>query len=115
MLHFIYGRTSSGKSDWLYAKASESAKSRRVFIIVPDREAVAAERKCAELEGGENIDVVTFSRLVNYIFRKKGSICQSYIGAGAKKIIMYGVLRDIKAELDCFGKVSPSDLSTVES
>lgn len=114
MLHFIYGRTSSGKSDWLYAKASESAKSRRVFIIVPDREAVAAERKCAELEGGENIDVVTFSRLVNYIFRKKGGICQSYIGAGAKKIIMYGVLRDIKAELDCFGKISPSDLSTVE-
>ena len=73
MLHFIYGRTASGKSDLLYAKASESARSRQVFFIVPDREAVTAERKCAELDGGENIDVVTFSRLVNYIFRKKGA------------------------------------------
>ena len=112
-VHFIYGRTASGKSDLLYAKASESAKERHVYIIVPDREAVAAERKCAELEGGENIDVVTFSRLINYIFRKRGGICESYIGKGARKIIMYGVICDLSEELECFGKISPSDLATV--
>lgn len=112
-VHFIYGRTASGKSDLLYAKASESAKERHVYIIVPDREAVAAERKCAELDGGENIDVVTFSRLINYIFRKRGGICESYIGKGARKIIMYGVLCDLSEELECFGKISPSDLATV--
>lgn len=113
MLHFIYGRTASGKSDLLYAKASESARSRQVFFIVPDREAVTAERKCAELDGGENIDVVTFSRLVNYIFRKKGGICESYIGKGARKIIMCGVLCDTGDELECYGKLSRGDIPMI--
>lgn len=114
MLHFVYGRPASGKSDWLYAKASESARKRQVLIIVPDREAVSAERKCASLEGAENIDVVTFSRLTNYIFRRRGGICESYIGSGAKKIIMYNVLRQTAPLLSCYNKISGSDLSTVE-
>lgn len=114
MLHFVYGRAASGKSAWLYAKASESARKRRVLIIVPDREAVSAERKCASLEGAANIDVVTFSRLTNYIFRRRGGICESYIGSGAKKIIMYNVLRQTAPLLSCYGRISPSDLSTVE-
>ena len=113
MLHFVYGRAASGKSAWLYAKASESARKRRVLIIVPDREAVSAERKCASLEGAANIDVVTFSRLTNYIFRRRGGICESYIGSGAKKIIMYNVLRQTAPLLSCYGRISPSDLSTV--
>ncbi len=114
MLHFVYGRAASGKSAWLYAKASESARKRRVLIIVPDREAVSAERRCASLEGAAGIDVLTFSRLTNYIFRRRGGICESYIGAGAKKIIMYNVLRRAAPSLSCYGRISPSDLSTVE-
>ncbi len=114
MLHFVYGRAASGKSAWLYAKASESARKRRVLIIVPDREAVSAERKCASLEGAAGIDVLTFSRLTNYIFRRRGGICESYIGSGAKKIIMYNVLRRAAPALSCYGRISASDLSTVE-
>ena len=74
---------------------------------------MTAERKCAELDGGENIDVVTFSRLVNYIFRKKGGICESYIGKGARKIIMCGVLCDTGDELECYGKLSRGDIPMI--
>ena len=114
MISFIYGRTGSGKSAYIYSLAQESAKDRPVLILVPDREAVTAERDCAALSGAGNIDVVTFSRLCNFIFRKKGGLCENYIGKSAKKIVMYSVLRELSPVLKRFGHVSKSDTVTVD-
>lgn len=114
MVHFIYGRTGSGKSEYVYSLAERSADKRRVVVLVPEREAVTAERACAELAHTADIDVVTFSRLCNFIFRKKGGLCENYIGKGAKKIIMYNTLRSLAPELSRYGSVSRSDSATVE-
>lgn len=114
MLHFIYGRTGTGKSGYIYSLAQSSAEKKHTFILVPDREAVSAEHDCAGLPGTGNIDVVTFGRLCNFIFRKNGGICGNYIGAGAKKIIMYNVLRDLTPKLQRFGEIRKGDTSTVE-
>lgn len=114
MLHFIYGRTGTGKSSLIYSLAQKSAQNKRTLILVPDREAVTAERDCADFSGAGNIDVVTFSRLCNFIFRKKGGLCENYIGAGAKKIIMYNVLRSLSPTLLRYGNVSGTDSVTVE-
>ena len=114
MVHFIYGRTGSGKSKYVYSLAEKSAEKRHAIILVPEREAVTAERDCAELSGTADIDVVTFSRLCNFIFRKKGGLCENYIGKGAKKIIMYKTLRKLAPELSRYGAVSKNDSATVE-
>ncbi|MBQ9511130.1 MAG: PD-(D/E)XK nuclease family protein [Clostridia bacterium] len=114
MVHFIYGRTGSGKSEYIYSLAEKSAADRRAIVLVPDREAVMAERACAELTHTADIDVVTFSRLCNFIFRKKGGLCENYIGKGAKKIIMYNTLHALAPELKRYGAVSRGDSATVE-
>ena len=65
MIRFIYGKTGSGKTTAVFAEMERSAKNGKVFLLVPDREAVAAESRAAELENAQNIDVLTFGRLCN--------------------------------------------------
>ena len=95
MIRFIYGKTGSGKTDAVFAEMEKSARERRTFLLVPDREAVAAESRAAELNGAQNIDVLTFGRLCNYIFRRYGGLCVDYIGAGAKKLIMRNTVKKL--------------------
>ena len=115
MIDFVYGRTGTGKSAELFSRAEKSAVGgRRVFILVPDRDAVAAESRASVLSGAGNIDVVTFRRLANYIFRSLGGICENYIGAGAKKVIMHGVLADLSPRLKDLGGVAKTDLRMTE-
>jgi len=76
---------------------------------------VSVERRASTLDGAGQIDVVTFRRLANYIFRALGGISERYVGAGEKNVIMHGVLADISAELREYGKISPSDISMTET
>ena len=103
MIGFVCGASGSGKSEWVYARMAEAAESGPVFLLVPDREAVAAESRTAELSGVGNIDVVTFRRLCNYIFRRYGGLCADYIGPGAKKLVMYRVLTALSPALSEYG------------
>ena len=103
MIGFVCGRSGSGKSEWVYARMAEAAESGPVFLLVPDREAVAAESRAAELSGAGNIDVVTFRRLCNYVFRRYGGLCADYIGSGAKKLVMHRVLAALSPALAEYG------------
>ena len=115
MLNFIYGRTGTGKSTEMLSRASRAAKEgKRVFMLVPDRDAVVAERRVSTLRGAGNIDVVTFRRLSNYVFRALGGICERYIGAGAKKAIMYSVLDGLRPRLADYKNISKTDLHMTE-
>ena len=42
LIRFIYGKTGSGKTTAVFAEMEKSAKNGKVFLLVPDREAVAA-------------------------------------------------------------------------
>ncbi|MBR5187888.1 MAG: hypothetical protein IKW18_05405, partial [Clostridia bacterium] len=129
MIRFIYGKSGSGKTEKIFSEMARS--SDRVFLLVPDREAVAAESRAAELNNAQNVDVLTFGRLCNYIFRRYGGLCVDYIGAGAKKLMMRNVMKTLSpalkeyADVNHFGifekmtelrtncyhdKISPSDL-----
>ena len=106
MVGFIYGRTGSGKSEWIFSHMEKTAEKGHVFLLVPDREAVAAESRAAELPYAGNIDVVTFGRLCNYVFRRYGGLCADYITSGAKKLLMRNVLRGLAPMLKEYGAAS---------
>lgn len=105
MLHLIYGKTGTGKSERIYKNMEAAAEKKRVLLLVPDREAVAAETRAAELTGAQNIDVITFGRLCNYVFRAYGGLCNDYIGKGAKKLIMRNVMKALAPTLKEYGTV----------
>ena len=104
MIHFIYGKSGSGKTERIFSELERS--SGRVFLLVPDREAVAAESRTAELNNAQNIDVLTFGRLCNYIFRQYGGLCVDYISAGAKKLMMRNVMKVLSPALKEYGDVN---------
>ncbi|MBQ2987577.1 MAG: exodeoxyribonuclease V subunit gamma [Clostridia bacterium] len=106
MIHFIYGKTGSGKTTAVFAEMARAAEKGKVYLLVPDREAVAAESRAAELANAQNIDVLTFGRLCNYIFRRWGGLCVDYIGAGAKKLIMRNVIKSLAPALREYGKTN---------
>ena len=107
MIHFIYGKAGTGKSERIYKEIERVAAGKHVFLLVPDREAVAAESRMAELRGAQNIDVITFGRLCNYIFRAYGGLCVDYIGKGAKKLIMRNVIANTLARTQGIRKRAP--------
>lgn len=114
MVHFIYGRTGSGKSSFIYEKASATPRGKHIYVIVPDREAVIAENLFAKADNAGDIDVVTFSRLCNFVFRKYGGICENYISRGAKTVMMYNTFRAVSDMLLSYKGVPGGDVSTAK-
>ena len=113
MIRFIYGRTGSGKSSFLYQKAVETA-GKHIFVLVPDRAAVLSETRFAASPNAGDIDVVTFRRLCNFVFRKYGGICENYISRGAKKVMMYNTVRALSELLVSYKNIGTGDTSVIE-
>ena len=98
MITEIRGIAGSGKSSRIYTLIGESlAAGRTVFLIVPEQTAVSAERRlsvyCAE-HGIPTVDleIVSFRRLANRVFREYGGLSYHYIGQGGKAVITWRVL-----------------------
>ena len=113
MVHFIYGRTGSGKSAHMLAHAAET-ENKHIFVLVPDRGAVMAERAFSYAPNAGDIDVVTFRRLANFVFRKYGGICENYISRGAKKVMMHNTLAALSPLFASKGEFFESDTAATE-
>ncbi len=113
MVHFIYGRTGSGKSAYMLARAAQN-ENKHIFVLVPDRGAVMAERAFSYAPNAGDIDVVTFRRLANFVFRKYGGICENYISRGAKKVMMHNTLAALSPLFASKGEFFESDTAATE-
>ena len=63
MVGFVYGRRGTGKSEFIFSRMEEAAKRGKVYLLVPDREAVSAESRAAELENAPSVTDTEFLRL----------------------------------------------------
>lgn len=113
MVRFIYGRTGCGKSTYIYENAANT-ENKHIFVLVPDRAAVLAETRFAAAKNAGDIDVVTFRRLCNFVFRKYGGICENYISRGAKKVMMHNTLRALSGFLNSYKNISSGDTAATE-
>ena len=113
MVNFIYGRTGSGKSEYIFENAAKTC-GKHIFVLVPDRAAVLAETRFATSPNAGDIDVVTFRRLCNFVFRRYGGICENYISRGAKKVMMHNTVRALSDFLSSYKDVSAGDTSATE-
>ena len=92
----FYIRKNGQRQKLFYIRKSVvTPRGKHIYVIVPDREAVTAESLFAKADNAGDIDVVTFSRLCNFVFRKYGGICENYISRGAKTVMMYNTFRAV--------------------
>lgn len=118
MVHYIYGASGSGKSYTVLKYLSIDVKnSKKAFVIVPEQETVAVERRIvSELPVSSQLDVevLNFSRLCNRIFRTYGGISYSFATKSAKALIMWDTLRELSPILEEYSQKQATDFSLTE-
>lgn len=115
MIRFIYGDHGYGKTDRILNMIKEDTQNgKHVFLIVPDQEALQAERltlstlpESSQLE----LEVLGFSRLYNRVCREYGNICYSYITKPIRYLLMWKALRELKGSLDVLGSATKKDIA----
>lgn len=106
-LTFLCGRSGSGKSSAVLdgIRASLDAGS-RVFLIVPEQQAVVWESRAARTLPADtalHLEIVNFTRLANLVSRTVGGLSYRYITKGGKCALMWSALRTLASDLTFYG------------
>ncbi len=106
-LLFITGRAGSGKSTAvLDGMRASLAAGRKIFLIVPEQQAVVWESRAARklpADSALQMEIVSFTRLANLVARTVGGLSYRYITKGGKCALMYSALRTLAPTLSFYG------------
>ncbi|MBQ5397873.1 MAG: PD-(D/E)XK nuclease family protein [Ruminococcus sp.] len=107
MLHFILGKSGSGKTREALNIITSLRKSgnKRLMLLVPDQSSFDTETALLHKLGAlESRDVLVFgfNRLCDYVFKNTGNIPQNVIDDGVRKIIMSRAIDEVKDRLSIF-------------
>ena len=115
MIRFIYGNHGCGKTNRILNMIqNDTQKGIPTFLIVPDQEALQAERlTLSTLESSSqlNLEVLSFSRLYNRVCREYGNICYSYITKPIRYLLMWKTIRELRGSLDVMGAATKKDIA----
>lgn len=108
MLKLIYGISGSGKTYFIDTQILKAlAEGRNVTLLVPEQEAIEAERRIADRADKdgilcEKLSVVSFRRLANLAFRQYGGIEYNNIGDGGKILIIWRIVEELAPQLSAY-------------
>ncbi|MBQ8399343.1 MAG: PD-(D/E)XK nuclease family protein [Clostridia bacterium] len=116
MLRLIYGCPGGGKSRYMAEQiAARQRAGAKVILLVPERFSLGAERQICALCGQYtmNVEVLSFKRLCNRVFREYGGLCYHYADKGGQLLMMHRALGECRGELEQLGALTLSDKNTV--
>lgn len=107
MLNLIYGRSKSGKTTYIDNKVCELAHSgeTKILVIVPDQVTFETERAYLSLLGAklsQNVLVLGFSRMCDYVFETTGAIRKAPADEQTKALLMSVALEEVKDSLTLY-------------
>lgn len=115
MITFIYGAIGYGKTTLLLQMLAEStARGVHSLLIVPEQEAVQAERMTLHAlppSSGLVLEVLTFSRLYNRVCREYGGLSYRYVTPAMRRLLMWQNLRELAPLLEEYGDAAQNDPS----
>ena len=93
MLNLIFGRSKSGKTTYINQKVVELAKAgeNKILVIVPDQVTFETEKAYLSLLGAklsQNVLVLGFSRMCDYVFETTGAIRKAPADDQTKALLM---------------------------
>lgn len=108
MLNIVTGRSGSGKSTYVNQILYDLAQSgnNKLLLIVPEQFSFASERNILSslpVMSAQNIEVLSFTRLADYVGRSFGGIAGTYADKGAEIIIMLRALEGLSDNLTFYG------------
>lgn len=113
MLHIITGRSGTGKTTYVNKILGELAQdgNDRLLLIVPEQFSFASERSILTELGtrnAQNTEVLSFTRLADYVGRSIGGIAHDVADEGTKVIVMIRALEGIKDKLSIYASHTES-------
>lgn len=108
MLHFIVGIAGTGKTESIIAKIHAAATSSKcVIYLVPEQYSFEAERAVHRRLGGRlslKVEVLSFTRAANSVFRAYGGLAGTSLTKTAKYLLMSLAAQEVRDKLDLYGK-----------
>ena len=105
-LKLVYGRSGSGKSEYIYNQIKELPENEKVYIIVPEQSNLSAEKKLFEILNKDclmNVEVLTLSRMAYRVLNEVG-VNSSQLSKAGKDMLIFDVLTKEKNNLRFLGK-----------
>ena len=120
MLSFILGSPGSGKTNAVIHRVRcDLEKQNKVLVIVPEQNILSCERAvssaipaCPEIM---NLEVVSFRRFCNTVFRALGGLCYNYLDKGGQAVLMWRALSELAPDLNTFKPGASTDIGLVSS
>ena len=109
MLNLIFGRSKSGKTTYINQKVVELAKAgeNKILVIVPDQVTFETEKAYLSLLGAklsQNVLVLGFSRMCDYVFETTGAIRKAPADDQTKALLMSIALEEVKDNLNLYSE-----------
>lgn len=108
MLHFVMGIAGTGKTCNIIEKIREAAaQSERVIYLVPEQYSFEAERQMHRRLGAKlalNVEVLSFTRCANSIFRAYGGLAGTSLSKAAKHLLMSIAVGEVRENLSVYRK-----------
>ena len=118
MLKLLCGPSGSSKSETVYSSVvNDISNNKRVLLLVPEQEVLRCERILAERLDGLNsldLEVVSFRRLCNRIFREFGGLCKNYISTAGQSVLMWRTLSELNSSLSYYSNSDPCDQAFID-
>lgn len=123
MIHFINGRSGSGKSTFLLdiicekARAMDTKENNKIILIVPEQSSFQNESEILDRLGAKyarNIEVLSLQRLCDFVERNYGKNSRKELNNGARLILMSLAIESVQDRLELYGnRVGRSDLTSL--
>ncbi|WRS28214.1 PD-(D/E)XK nuclease family protein [Oscillospiraceae bacterium MB08-C2-2] len=108
MLSFVLGTAGTGKTSRLIEKIACSAREgKQVYLIVPEQFSFQGEEMLLSAIGPRaslGVQVVSFTRLCNSIFRGLGGLAGTYITPAAKYLMLSVAVSELRDTLQVYRK-----------
>lgn len=105
-LNIVYGRSGTGKSEYIYRDITKKIGSQKIYLIVPEQCNLSAEKKLFEISGKEcliDVEVLTLSRMAYRVANEIGGN-NSHLSKAGKDMLIYDLISKEKQNLNFLGK-----------
>jgi len=115
VFEILYGNYRSAKTRKIYDMIAEDVRNGgKCALIVPEQNVLESERELARREiYSLDLEVLSFRRLANSLFRKYGGLSYNYISEGGKAVVVWKTMNCLSDMLKVFDRSVKNDMSLV--
>lgn len=107
-LRIVYGKSGSGKSQFIYDEINKKIQSNekcKIYIITPEQFSFTAEKKLMENKKSViNAEVITFNRMAHRVMNEIGGDIHNNLTKCGKSMLIYSILKQEKKNLNLLNK-----------